>query len=142
EGLDERWTEAGAARSASYSRLPAGTHRFHVRGCTSAGVWNETGTALAFSVAPFIWQTWWFQFAVLGLFTLSVVAVVRYVSFRRLQVRVRALEQQTALDKERARIARDIHDDVGNRLTKITLLSGLALRDGREPEKAGQHVQQ
>ena len=49
----------------------------------------------------------------LAAFTLSVVAIVRYVSFRRLRLKVQALEQQAALDKERARIARDIHDDLG-----------------------------
>jgi signal transduction histidine kinase len=42
------------------------------------------------------------------------------------------LEAQRALDRERARIARDIHDDVGSTLTRIVLLSELA---GREPEQ-------
>jgi signal transduction histidine kinase len=39
------------------------------------------------------------------------------------------LEAQQALDRERARIARDIHDDVGSTLTRIVLLSELAARE-------------
>jgi ligand-binding sensor domain-containing protein/signal transduction histidine kinase len=141
-GFDEHWMEAGPDRVASYSRLPAGDYRFQVRGCNSAGIWNDRGATLDFIVEPFVWQTWWFRLGLMAIFTVAIVAVVRYLSFRRLQSRVRALEQQAALDKERARIARDIHDDVGNRLTKITLLSGLALRDNSDPARAGQHVQQ
>jgi signal transduction histidine kinase len=142
DGFDENWIEAGMQRVATYSRLPAGTYHFRVRGCNSSGTWNDAAQPLAFIVTPFIWQNWWFQLAILGVFTLSVIALVRYLSFRRLQLKVRALEQQAALDKERARIARDIHDDVGNRLTRITLLSGLALRDRTEPDKTSGHVQQ
>jgi signal transduction histidine kinase len=39
---------------------------------------------------------------------------------------LKALEQQVALDRERARIARDIHDDLGGSLTQIALLSDRA----------------
>ncbi|HTA94845.1 MAG TPA: triple tyrosine motif-containing protein, partial [Verrucomicrobiae bacterium] len=141
-GFDNRWIEAGTQRSAIYSRLAAGNYRFEVRGCNSDGVWNKTNAALSFSVAPFFWQTWWFRFATTGLFTLIVIAVVRYVSFRRLQSRIRMLEQQAALDKERARIARDIHDHLGGTLTQMTLQLELALRNGEKPEKAAGHVQQ
>src|SRR6185369_15178781 len=51
------------------------------------------------------------------------------------------LERQAALDKERARIARDIHDDLGGTLTQVSLLSGLALRDWKSPDKSFEHVQ-
>src|SRR6185369_15066520 len=110
-------------------RLPAGDYTFHVKACNGNGVWNERGAALAFTVAPFFWNTGWFHLAALVLFTSAVVAIVRYVSFRRLRLRLQTLEQQAALDKERTRIARDIHDDVGSRLSEITLLSELALQD-------------
>jgi signal transduction histidine kinase len=80
-------------------------------------------------VPPFVWQTWWFRTAAVALFTLSVIAVVRYVSFRLLQRRLRVAEQQTAVERERMRIARDIHDDLGDRLTTVAVLSDLALRN-------------
>jgi signal transduction histidine kinase len=47
------------------------------------------------------------------------------------------------VDGERARIARDLHDDVGASLTQVALLSQLARSNlTKRPEKAGQHVQQ
>lgn len=142
EGFDNHWRYAGTSRNAVYSRLPAGNYSFHVAGCNSDGIWNERGVSVAFTVAPFFWQTWWFRFAAILAFTGMVVAVVRYVSFRRLRMKLQILQQQTALDRERARIARDIHDDLGGSLTQVALLSGLALRDANAPEKSGEHVRQ
>ncbi len=140
EPFEDTWNEAGVQRSATYAHLNGGNYRFHVIACNNSGVWNDKGASLAFMVAPFFWQTWWFQTAVLATFTLCIIAIVRYVSFRRLHKRVRHLEQQTMLHKERARIAKDIHDDLGANLTQIALLSELAHQDMSTPQKASGHV--
>jgi signal transduction histidine kinase/ligand-binding sensor domain-containing protein len=129
EPIDEDWIEGGTERHADYSRLAAGKYHFRVIACSSDGLWNEAGAALGFVVLPFFWQTWWFRAAVVAAFTLSVIAIVRYASFRRLRARLRVLEQQAALHKERARIAKDIHDDVGANLTQIALLGELAQQE-------------
>lgn len=142
EGIDEDWMEADTERRATYSRLAAGGYRFRVQSCNMSGVWGEPGAVVGFTVAPFFWQTWWFRLAALAAFTSGVVGLARYVSFRRLRARLGAAEQQAALERERARIARDIHDDLGNRLTKITLLSGLALRERGVADKAAAQVEQ
>jgi signal transduction histidine kinase/ligand-binding sensor domain-containing protein len=142
EGLEEGWTDVGTKRNEEYSRLSPGPYCFHVAACNSDGVWNDTGASLRFVVDPFFWQTWWFRGVALAAFTISVVAFVRYISVRRLRLRLQALEQQAALDKERARIARDIHDDVGAGLSEITILSELASRERVEAKKAGDYVRQ
>src|SRR5262249_3794387 len=88
DGFDEDWNKGGAERVARYSGLSAGKYRFRVAACNNSGVWNETGATILFTVAPFIWQTWSFRIVTLALFTASVIAIVRYVSFRRLQQRL------------------------------------------------------
>lgn len=140
ENFDDRWIEAGTRRSASYSRLQAGDYRFHVTASNGDGVWNDTGAAIAFTVTPFPWATWWFRAVLLLAFTGIVFGVARFVAGRRLQVKLRALEQQAVVERERARIARDIHDDLGSRLTKITLLGGLGMREKQEPEMVGKRL--
>lgn len=135
DGFDDNWVEA-ETRSAIYPRLAAGKYQFHVEARNGSGPWNEASFPLTLVVTPFFWQTWWFRIAALVLFTSGIIAAVRYISFRRLRLRLRALEQQAALDKERARIARDIHDDLGGSMTQIMLLSGLVSRDISKPEKA------
>ncbi len=142
ENFDDHWIEAGARRSVSYSRLVAGHYRFRVVACNSDGVWNDTGASVAFTVEPFFWETWWFRVGAVALFTAAVYVIARSIANRRLRQRLRAAEREAAVERERARIARDIHDDLGGRLTKIVLLSGLATREGGTPERAGERVRE
>jgi len=141
-GFDNGWIDAGSGRYAVYSRMPAGDYEFHVEASIGDGPWSERPVELGFTVAPFFWQTWWFRAGVAALSISLLVAIVRYISFRQLRVKLRVLEQQAAIERERGRIARDIHDDLGNRLTKIELLTGLAQLDRHEPEKSVAHIQQ
>jgi signal transduction histidine kinase/ligand-binding sensor domain-containing protein len=129
DGYDEHWIDAGSQRYAIYSSLPPDNYRFEVKACNSDGIWNEAGTSLSFAVVPTLWQTWWFR-VLAGAGSLAILlAIARYVWFRRLRQRLAALEQRAALDRERARIARDIHDDLGCGLTKIVLLSELSMQE-------------
>ncbi len=142
EGLEDRWIDAGTQRTATYSRIAAGDYRFRVAACNRDGVWNEVGATVGLTVTPFIWQRWWFQGIFILVFTGFIVLVVRYLSFRRLRTRLKVVQQEAALDKERTRIARDIHDDLGGRLTKIVLLTGLAHRERTDPEKSQQRIKE
>ena len=144
ENWDAGWVNDGPLaghRKIAYTRLPAGDYEFRVTACNNAGVWNERGDVLRFTVEPFFWQTWWFRMAALAGFTILVVAVVRYVSFRRLRGRVQKLEREAALNKERSRIAKDIHDDVGASFAQIALLSELTRADIAEADKTVEHVE-
>jgi len=140
KGFDAEWLEAGAQRSAKYPRLPAGRYEFDVTACNEAGVWNEKGSHLPFKVQPFFWHTWWFRIGVLAVFTVSVAGLVRYFSFRRLRRDLDELERQTELQKERARIARDMHDEVGSKLSRLSLLSEMASHQADLPPAARNEV--
>jgi signal transduction histidine kinase/ligand-binding sensor domain-containing protein len=123
EGLDKDWVDAGTKRAVSYSHLPAGAYQFGVIACNNDGVWNTRGVTLSLTVLPFFWQTWWFL-ALAGFVVITAVAgIVRHETRRRMQRRIEHWERQHAIEKERARIAQDIHDDIGASLTRITMLS-------------------
>jgi signal transduction histidine kinase/ligand-binding sensor domain-containing protein len=140
EPLEDSWSDVSMRRFAEYSRLPAGSYVFRVIACNNEGVWDKTGAVLSLVVAPFFWQRLWFRIGGLTIFTLAIIAAVRIISFRRLHQRLLILEQQEALHRERARIAKDIHDDVGANLTQIALLGELAQQDRTEPEKAADRL--
>jgi signal transduction histidine kinase len=139
EGHETAWTEAGDTRVAYYNKVPPGNYRFQVIACNEDGVWNETGDSLDVTVQPQFWQTWWFRAAVaLGLVGI-VVAVVRYLSTQKLR---RQLQQQASLEKERSRIARDLHDQLGANLTQVALLGEMAEADKNSPTDVESHAQQ
>ncbi len=142
QGFDDDWVEGDTLRGASYPRLPAGEYEFRVAACNSDGAWNEARPAFVFSVSPFFWQTWSFRAGAFIVFTAAMIMIIRYALFRRLHLKLRRLEQQAALDKERARIARDLHDDLGGSLTEVSLLLGLTGRELGAPQKTEGNIQQ
>ena len=123
ENLEEEWREVGSERFAEYSYLRPGQYRFRVTAANNDGVWSLKGASLAFEVLPFFWQTWWFQTFSLAGGAGAAGAAAMWASRRRVRLKLEQLERQRALERERARIARDIHDDLGASLTRITMLS-------------------
>lgn len=139
-GLDPDWVEAGGRRTAFYTYVPPGDYKFRVIACGTDGAWTETGAGLAFIVLPFFWQTWWFiGSSALGLLIL-VGGVVRGIEKRKTQRHLRRMEQEQALQRERARIAEDLHDDLGSSLARISLLSGLITADTQHPGQIETHA--
>ena len=123
KGFDNDWTDAGTKRLASYNYIPPGNYSFQVIACNNDGVWNETGASLAFSVLPYFWQTAWFRaFALTALVVISG-SLVWFATRRKMRRKLERIERQRDIEHERARIAQDIHDDLGAHLTRITMLS-------------------
>ena len=71
-----------------------------------------------------------------------VVGGVHYFSTQKLHRQVVSLKQQELLEKERARIARDIHDQLGASLTQVALLGELVESDKNSPSDVEAHARQ
>ncbi|MGH7980002.1 MAG: histidine kinase, partial [Limisphaerales bacterium] len=101
--------------------------------------WIFSDMAIATSFDDFVveryWQTWWFTTLVAAFLLVSVGATVRLLEKRKFQMRLQRAEQERALERERTRIAQDLHDDLGSSLTRLTLLSGLVKADKDNPEE-------
>jgi ligand-binding sensor domain-containing protein/signal transduction histidine kinase len=135
QGLEKDWNEAGDQRIAHYSHLPPGDYQFRVAACNQASVWTETWATLAFRVRPHVWQTWWFRAGATLFAAASLAGMVLSAARRRYKRRLQRLEAQLSVERERARIAQDIHDGVGANLTEIAWLAEVAEKDAANPEE-------
>ena len=141
EPLQTDWEEAGLRRTAFYSYVPPGQYQFRVIACASGGTWNEAGASLALVVQRHWWQSWWAMgLPALGLMA-ALAGAVRIAEKRKHQRRLKLLEQERTLERERARISQDLHDDLGSSLTRISLLSDLVWADRDNPSQVEAHLQ-
>ncbi|HUC84886.1 MAG TPA: two-component regulator propeller domain-containing protein, partial [Candidatus Acidoferrales bacterium] len=141
EGVDTAWVDAHMRRVAYYNGLGPGTYRFQVRACNKDGVWNDAGATLAVILLPHYWQTLWFRASLTTLIIGVACGSILYGARRRMQRRLAVLERQQAVEKERGRIAKDMHDQLGAGLTQIGLLGEFARREAGEKGHAREHAE-
>lgn len=132
EGLDPDWIDAQTRRTAYYSHIPPGNYTFKVLAANRDGVWNETGASIALSVLPPFWRTWWFL--VLAAIGISLVIYSLYRRRINLLTRAHAAQEAFALkliesqERERKRIAAELHDSLGQSLVLIKNWALLAIQ--------------
>jgi signal transduction histidine kinase len=106
--------------------------------------WIFSDMAIATSFSDFVvvrfWQTWWFVTLAAITLLVSVGAGVLFVEKKKFRYQLQRAEQEHALERERARIAQDLHDDLGSFLTRISLLSGLLRSDKDHPDQIEAHA--
>ncbi len=140
-GVDPDWVEAGTRRSAYYTKVPPGQYRFEATASNNDGRWNQAGTAVVLRVLPYFWQTRAFALASFAVGVGAVVSLAAWAARLRMKRELRRLEQQHAIERERARIARDMHDELGAKLARISFQGATARRVLGDPQKAAPQVE-
>jgi signal transduction histidine kinase len=121
-----------------YRQLPPGSYTLAVRAINPDGIPSTQPARFSFEILPPFYATWWFQ-AVLGLVILGALGgTIRYVELRRYKRELARLEREKAVNEERertrARIARDLHDDLSSTLGSIALYAESLKRTLRAPK--------
>ncbi|MFZ4620805.1 MAG: ligand-binding sensor domain-containing protein, partial [Bacteroidota bacterium] len=119
EGFDKEWIRSGTRRYVTYTNLDPGKYLFMVMGSNNDGIWNTQGTSIEIIISPPFWKTWWF-ISVMILAGLSFAASIIFFRIRHL----------LTIERLRLKIASDLHDDIGTRLTEISMLSDIVYHDG------------
>jgi signal transduction histidine kinase len=141
-GMDKKPVDIGGERVGRFGRLSPGNYTFEVTACNEDGYWNETGATLSIVVKPPFWRKPEFIALSVILFLGALAGTIYLVSTARLKRELRAAQHKEAIEHERARIARDLHDQLGANLTQITLLSEMAETDKDLPGEVEEHAQQ
>ncbi len=133
EGFDEDWVLAGNTNQTTYTNLDPGTYTFRVNAANNSGIWNETGTAITVKVNPPPWRSWYAYVAYLLLFLAAIYAFIKYRVNQATQALLRKAEIERVRVEEREifrrRSSQDFHDEAGNKITRISLVTALAKQE-------------
>ena len=128
------WDEAfdivgGGFYRASYLNVPAGSYHFRAIAVTRNPVPASTHLELPIIVRTPLWENPWFRPTAtatgVGLIALLILQTYR----RRALFRFSKLNLRHTLERDRARIARDMHDDLGTRVSNLIMDASLVQRD-------------
>ncbi len=153
EGFDEEWIDAGNRRFATYTNIDPGEYEFKVKASNNDGIWNEEAAAVLVTILPPWWATWW-AYMLYGVMALGLIW--GYFNYRENVHKGKMMQQEAELraetaeaqakaisieskakiervkteerDKLREQNSRDFHDELGHKLTKISMFLELAKR--------------
>lgn len=114
---DNPWIGIGSQQTIRFANLSAGTYHLLIRGARSDGDWSPVTDYLHLTIYPPFFKTVWFY-----LLCLSLTGGIIYGWYR---YRLRQIIKMQAV---RSNISRDLHDDIGAALTRISYLSLLSQR--------------
>ncbi|MEI6192835.1 MAG: sensor histidine kinase [Verrucomicrobiota bacterium] len=145
QNLGLQWEEAfsigrGRGGQATYPDLPSGHYQFRIQEVNALGVPTGEEAVLPLVIEPPYYSNVWFQIAaVLSCLALGL-GVERFVARTRNRRKLELLERKQAVQQERARIARDIHDDLGTVLSRIAMVSESAALEAQPGSRQEQRL--
>ncbi len=116
-GAQERWSEISGTNQCTYSALAPGNYRFEVMAVSRDGQQYSEITTLEIILVPAFWQTLWFRLLLVALVVAGAWEFFRY-----------RLRKERELQRTRAQIAADLHDEVASSLASIRLYSEVIAR--------------
>jgi len=135
EGYQQDWSKPSTNMHFDYRDLPPGNYRLFAKAADLWYNWGEPVELLSFSLRPPFWQTPWFIFLFIVFIASCTAIIVKRVNSARYRQRIKFLEQEGVIERERLRISKDMHDEVGASLTRISILSELVRKQKYDPEK-------
>jgi signal transduction histidine kinase len=116
----------GGARNLEFGPLKPGAYLLRTGRRSASGQILPGELKVVIRILPPWWQRplWWAIIATIA--TVAAILATRAITRRRWKRQLAAAERRTAVEQERARIARDLHDELGTNLAQISMLGSLA----------------
>lgn len=110
ENYDKEWIFASTNHTSRYNKLPAGKYIFHVKGADPNGNWSKESTRINIVVRQIFYKKFLFIALVFLLFVLATYRVFQY-----------QVEQKLRVERLRAKLSSDLHDELSGLLTGIAM---------------------
>jgi len=115
EGFEKNWNYVGNQRTASYTNLPPGKYKFHVKASNEDLIWNEKGASINLIILPPWWKTIWFRiifgFFVIIMFYLWYIKKLSDLEKQKIKLE-RLVSERTASLKEANKQLKDRQEEI------------------------------
>lgn len=112
--IDNSWSLPTTNREIRYTNLSPADYQLMIRASNNDGLWNTEPIKLNIEINSPFWLTLWFRISIIILLII-LLSIIIFFRFRHI------LE----IERLRVKIARDLHDEIGSSLTKLTMNAGL-----------------
>jgi ligand-binding sensor domain-containing protein/signal transduction histidine kinase len=140
EGVDDDWVHTVGERTAKYTKVEHGEYVFKVRGAGSSGAWNAFDVSVPLTITPHWANTWWFRSLITVVLVAIGIGAYRYRVNNLMKIERTRSEMELKQEKDRLRIASDLHDDIGSNLGTIAIMSDMVLMQNGIGEHARQRL--
>jgi len=143
KGFEEKWNPAISERKVTYSFLEPAEYTFQLIASNDKGVWNATPVEFSFSIKIPFWKSWWIP-QMFILFYLIVLSLFFYYRFKKIKFQKAKQQHFTqqlinSQETERKRIAKELHDSVGQNLL---IVKNKLLLDNKNNENSSFNIEQ
>lgn len=111
----------------AYRYLSPGDYEFWFTACNAEGLWQKKHKKLLIKINPPFTQTLWFKMLLAILIITIVTAILSFYYRYQLRAKQLQIEKREALQSERNRIAKELHDQLGLGLSTISSKSASAV---------------
>jgi signal transduction histidine kinase len=122
-GPKQQWQQNTNSPDFEIKNLLPGSYSLLLTIQYPAKIYPDNQLSYQFTIQPPFWDRWWFRLATFLIGIAFIIFIVRWFYRRRLQKQIIEMEKQQAIEKERTRIATDMHDDFGANLSRIKFIS-------------------
>ncbi len=119
---NNKWSIPSTQASFNFINLRPGEYKLNVKAIFPVREYDSQQLSYHFTIQPPWWQTVWFRILSGVVAIVLLLLLMRAYVQRKLQLQRMAMEKQQAIEKERTRIASDMHDDLGAGLSTIRFL--------------------
>lgn len=117
----DEWSKPTKDPSAVFSYLPPGKYTFEFIADNGDGIWQTIPYQYSFKIKVPFWRTWLFWVSIFSLVTLGIFLFYYYKNkAERKRNETYTHNLIKAQEEERTRVARELHDSVGQKLMLLT----------------------
>jgi len=120
---NKSWSDPSPHGDINFVNLAPGKYILRAKATFISQRYPDSEITYSFIIHPPWWQSLGFRLIYALLSTLIIIFIIRNYYQRKFRQQQQVFEKQQAVEKERARIATDMHDDLGAGLSTIRFLS-------------------